>query len=147
MVTRLALLARPRWLAGLLAIVLAGTAARWWWERESVGYLFDLKTVPWSVSSASCESQGFTDTLFTCAFEIAPEDFPKLMASSIEKYQLRETPNWKHSHDHPMANGMGPNFEVGWHFAAVPKDAPHGGSIDVLADKEKRHVLAHLYIE
>ncbi|MGC3980198.1 MAG: hypothetical protein QM808_02970 [Steroidobacteraceae bacterium] len=133
------------WLGATLTLFALGLTFSWWQERMGVGYLFDLNTVPWSVSSADCASLGFTDTLVTCAFEIDPSDFPKLLVS--EPYTLEETPYYKHAHDHPMSENKGPNFEVAWHYLGKPKDAPNGGSIDVLADKEKRHLLAHLYIE
>jgi hypothetical protein len=122
-----------------------GAVTHRWIERQGVGYLFDLESIPSSVSSANCENLGLTDTLVTCAFEIEPSDFLKLLVS--EPYSAVEPPNWKRAHDFPMSDNLGPNFEIFWHYSARPKDSPHGGSIDVFADQERRHVLAHLYIE
>jgi hypothetical protein len=118
---------------------------KWWFERGSVSYLFDLDSVPWSVSSVECESMGYTDTLYTCAFEIDPEDFPRLLVG--ESYILSPALYYQAAHQFPMSGKLGPNFSVAWHYSAVPKNAPYGGSIDVFADQSKHRVLAHLYIE
>jgi hypothetical protein len=133
--------------SALVAIVGGGLAIHWWVERQGVGYLFNLESVPWSVSSADCENLGLTDTLATCSFKIAPEDFQQLLTSKDEPYSMLEAPHWKRAHDFPMSANLGTNFSVAYHYSAKPEDAPHGGSIDVLADASKRHVLAHLYIE
>ena len=126
-------------------VLVAAFAGRWWFERNGVGYLFDLDSVPWSVYAVECESMGFTDTLYTCAFEIDPADFPRLLVS--EPYTLKPSLYYRAAHEFPMSGNLGANFQVAWHYSAVPKNTPHGGAIDVFADRGKRRVLAHLYIE
>jgi hypothetical protein len=88
---------------------------------------------------------GFTDTLYTCAFEIDPADFPQLLVS--EAYELQPSLYYQAAHQFPMSGDLGPNFRIAWHYSAVPKNAPNGGAIDVFADQSRHLVLAHLYIE
>jgi hypothetical protein len=133
------------WTGAALSLVAFGFVVIRWQDRQGVGYLFDLETIPSSVSSANCKSLGLTDTLVTCSFEIAPSEFLKLLVS--EPYSMLESPHWKNAHDFPMSANLGPNFAIAWHYSATPRDSPHGGSIDVFADQERRRVLAHLYIE
>jgi hypothetical protein len=116
----------------------------WWYPRGQVGYLFDLKDVPWSVRSTHCKSIFTSDTLLTCAFRVNAGDFPKLLAN--EKFSQVPT-EYKHAHDFPMALDLGENFVPAFHYSAIPKDAKFGGALDVFADESKTKVLAHLYIE
>jgi hypothetical protein len=133
------------WAAAVLCVA-GALAGSWWWERQGVAYLFDLKQIPWSVSSVDCQGFGMTsDTLYTCSFSVDPKDFPKLLVS--ERYELDKTNYYKRAHDLGMSANLGPNFPVGFHYQALPKDALHGGSIDVLTDDKKELVIAHLYIE
>ena len=115
-----------------------------WYPRGQVGYLFDLKDVPWSVRSARCKSINTSVTLLTCAFRVDANDFPKLLVSE----RFSQAPiEFRHAHDFPMALDLGDDFVPEFHYFAVPKDAEHGGALDVFADASKTMVLAHLYIE
>jgi hypothetical protein len=128
------------------AIVLAvvGIAIFWWRPRGQVGYLFDLRDVPWSVRWVHCTDIFTSDTLLTCAFQIDAEDLPTLLKG--EKFS-EVAIEYRHVHDFPMSLDMGEDFVPAFHYSAVPKDADHGGMIDVFADATKTKVLAHLYIE
>lgn len=130
---------------GAIALLLVGViAARWWYGRGQVSYLFDIKDVPWSVSSVNCESIFTSDTLLTCAFRVDPADLPKLLATE----QFSQVPvEIQRVHDFGMSLELGENFVPSTHYFAVPKGADHGGAIDVFTDASKTRVLAHLYIE
>ena len=131
-------------IAGIAILWLGFVCLSWWYVRGQVGYLFDLKDVPWSVQSAHCKSIFTSDTLLTCAFRISADDFSRLLANE----QFSQVPiEYKRAHDFPMALDLGDDFVPAFHYSAVPKDAEHGGSLDVFADASKTRVLAHLYIE
>jgi hypothetical protein len=80
----------------------------------------------------------------TCAFTVAPRDVPMLLVG--EAFETAE-PEYAHVHDFGMSLNLGDNFVPAYHYVAKPKDSPFGGSLDVFVDREKTHVLAHLYIE
>ena len=119
-------------------------ALLWLWPQGQVGYLFDIKRVPWSVSSVRCKSIFTSDILLTCAFEVGPRDLPKLLAG--ESFSIAE-PTYAHVQDFGMALDLGENFVPAYHYVAKPKDSPYGGSLDVFTNQERTRVLAHLYIE
>ena len=127
-----------------IVLLVAGLAIHWWRPRVQVGYLFNLKDVPWSVRSAQCKDVFTSDTLVTCAFRIDPDDFPSLLAN--EKFATVPI-TYQHVHEFPMSLDLGENFQPAFHYSAVPMGADHGGMIDVFADATKSKVLVHLYIE
>jgi hypothetical protein len=130
------------WLTGAAMLVIAAVVGHWRYERGLVSFLFDIKSVPRSVSSVDCISYGLTDTLVTCAFTIDPSDFDQLLQG--ETFASQIPPYFKRAHD---LETYGPDFEVSYHYQAKPKDSPYGGSLDILADANRQKILAHLYIE
>lgn len=141
-----------RWLGysalALGALLLGAVGFKLWYDRAYdralVAGILNLEATPWSVADIDCDSVFTTDVLTTCAFEVAPADFPKLVVG----WQLQpEDPYYKRAHDFPMALDRGPNFEIRHHFFAEPPQFPHGGSVDLFADSTYSRVLVHLYVE
>ena len=127
-------------------------------DRRHLKELLDLPALPPSVSNLDCESFGFTDTLERCAFEVSPPDFPKLLAA--HRYELvplcRDRPEDRicaglkqpeTSHNICCGPRVGTDFAIAETYVTSPPEFEHGGSITVVADASRRHVMVDVYVE
>ena len=127
-------------------------------DRTHLTELLDLPGLPASVSNLDCESFGFTDTLERCAFDVSPNDFSKLLAAHpYEPVPLcRDRPNDRicagqkepeTSHNICCGPRVGTDFPIAAIYVTTPPEFEHGGSISVVADATKRHVMVDVYVE
>ena len=127
-------------------------------ERNHVQQMLNLRTLPASVSGLDCASFGFTDVLERCSFQVAPDDFPRLLKSSrYERVPLcQDNPSdrscWsligpETSHNFCCGPGVGPDFRIAAIYSTQPAEFEHGGSITIVTDAAHRQVMVDLYIE
>jgi hypothetical protein len=127
-------------------------------DRAHLKELLNLPALPASVSNLDCESFGFTDTLERCAFEVSPADFPKLLAA----YPYEAVPFCRDgpedricvgrkepetSHNLCCGPPVGTDFAIAETYVTSPPEFQQGGSITVVADASRRHVMVDVYVE
>jgi hypothetical protein len=102
-----------------------------------------LSSLPSSVSSIRCRTPPTSGVRVICTFTVDPSDFQQLLVglpfADVE-------PEVKSAHDFPNVDGLGRNFGVGYRYRVEPSQSGTGSAIDVLADREHRHVLIRLSI-
>lgn len=145
---------------GLTLLTLTGLAVvsvSNWSTRHHLATMLKIASLPQSVKEIDCASFGVTDVLERCSFELAPADFPKLLAGY--KFQVPQVcgpdqiglcvdkADAGMSHAYCCGPKTGQNFHIATTYIATPDDAPHGGSLKILSDKSKQKVMVELYIE
>ena len=129
-------------------------------HRHHVATMLNIAQSPASVSDIDCASFGVTDVLERCAFRIAPADFDALLAgyryiepapcapgTPVGVTCLADEQRMRSSHTYCCGPKVGGDFPIAHTFVANPKEFAHGGSITVLADGSRSHVMADLYVE
>lgn len=139
---------RRRWYVplGIAAVALAayaGVRVKDHYDNPGrVAYMLNIATPPQSLRVLDCGSGPVTDVVITCAIEIAPRDFPLLLAG----YAFAETRINASSHSVGFQK-IGAEFPVVVQYQAQPKSFKHGGFVTVVADQERARALVDLYIE
>lgn len=129
------------WGIALALLVLAGYHRVFIAEPAGqVQSMLKLNTLPASLRHTECEDTGFTDVIVTCYFEIDPADFDHLRAGR----SFTETARAGHSRER---SSMGPDFEMAIAYSVSPTEYQHGGSVTIISDAARRHVIVDLYIE
>ncbi|MGC6331487.1 hypothetical protein [Rhizorhabdus sp. FW153] len=149
-----------RSLIGLILLGIGGLAAVSGWNlntRHHIATMLNVEKLPQSISVVDCASFGVTDVLERCSFQISADDFPKLLSGY--EFQVNQncdvgkngfcvnTADAGTAHDYCCGPKLGDNFDIATTYIATPRDAPHGGSLTILTDTEKRRVMIDLYIE
>jgi hypothetical protein len=125
--------------------------------RGHVADNLNIPSLPASATKIACVDSGLmTDVVDRCAFEIDSADFSRLLAG----YRFAQLPvctqlrtagacveRLPMSHEYCCGAPIGANFQVAAVFSARPPDFEHGGSVTVVTDASRRHVLVDLYIE
>lgn len=125
--------------------------------RDHVAANLNIPALPASATKVECADSGvWTDVVERCAFEIAPADFSRLLSG----YHFALLPvcddlrtagacvdRLPMSHDYCCGPSIGANFRVAAVFFAQPPEFEHGGSVTMVTDVSRRHVMVDLYIE
>lgn len=109
---------------------------------EIVAGILNIPEPPSSMRVLECESPPTTDVVTTCAIEINPEQFPKL----LEGYQFQEQLANGTSHS-VVGLDVGPVFSVSRKYMARPPEFAHGGFVSIFTNSERRQAIVDLYIE
>lgn len=111
-------------------------------DRENIQYNLRIEALPQSLKNEDCESHGVTDFVQTCYFEIESGDFEKVIRG------------WDFVKNENIGKGLYEcgikldiSFEASDAFIARPKEFEHGGSVELVADKEHQKVCVELWKE
>ena len=130
-------------IAGVAVAAYVGVRVKDHYDNPArVAYMLNIAEPPQSLHVLDCESGPVTDVVITCAIEIAPRDFPLLLAG----YSFAETRISASSYSVGFQK-VGGEFPVAVKYQAQPKSFKHGGFVTVLADQERTRALVDLYIE
>lgn len=113
-------------------------------QKHLVAMLLRLETSPSSLRNVDCESWGWSDVLTTCAFEIDPIEFPRLLSG----WQLVEAPANGSNYSFSSGPKVGKEFTVVAEYSITdPKDFTHGGRISLVTDKSRTRWQLDYYEE
>lgn len=113
-------------------------------QKHLVVMLLRLETSPSSLRNVDCESWGWSDVLTTCAFEIDPVEFPRLLSG----WQLVEAPVKGSNYSFSSGPKVGREFTVVAEYSITdPKDFTHGGRISLVTDKSRTRWQLDYYEE
>ncbi|WP_192954796.1 hypothetical protein [Gallaecimonas mangrovi] len=137
----------PKWLRWALAIGVGLWVSfaifNGRYERQMIASILNITSVPDSLSVVECESWGLTDVLTTCAVDVNPSDFPKLLSG----YNYIESRTDGSSHNVGGGPKVGPEFTVAVEYMVQPKEFTHGGHVMVVADEKRKHAIVDIYVE
>jgi hypothetical protein len=105
-------------------------------------FILNLPILPHSARNFDCSSGAITDVIITCAFEIDPQEFDRLLTG----WSFRERWATGTSADYADYASVGPVFEIARWLKARP-GFKHGGYIELLSNRENTLVIAKRYEE
>lgn len=103
--------------------------------------ILKLDSLPSSVSNIECQSLGLTDVMTTCSFIIDSSEFKMLLNGWNFKQE-----NMGDSAHNRYAK-LGKDFLIDKAYVISPKEFKHGGSVSLVVDRDRKHVMVELYIE
>ena len=132
--------------ATLLLIAIAGYAGMAFYQTRPhrvVTALLRLDESPSSLRNVECESWGFSDVLTTCAFEIDPSEFPKLLAG----WPFAESAASGQSYAYAGGPRVGPAFPVAREFSVTTREFVHGGRVSLVTNAQRTRGQVDYYEE
>lgn len=112
-------------------------------DPARVAFILNIAELPLSVRNIACSATAITDLIVTCAFEVDPAEFDKLLTGwQFDKRDVAGKSS-RFATDAPV----GPEFDVSVEYRIEPAIFKNGGQVNLVSNQNRSLVVANRYEE